>query len=85
MASEAVESATSLGRTHQNRFVAPDIKRRQLIFDSFNKLKQNNKQDQRQGALAVSGAKGERASFSLALSLALPLSTRRPHARASEN
>ena len=43
---------------YQNRFVAPDFKRRQLIFDSFTKLKQANAQNQRGVSTDVSGPKG---------------------------
>ena len=55
MEAEAVESA----RDASNKFMAPDFKRRQLIFDSFSKLKQNDTRGPRSGVDdEANGAKG---------------------------
>ena len=43
----------------QNKYVAPDFKRRQLIYDSFSKLKASALQAQRSAGNQVAGPKGE--------------------------
>jgi Regulator of chromosome condensation (RCC1) repeat len=51
-------TAAAAGSGANTRFVAPDFKRRQLIFDSFSKLKRGNDTNSRSRHVIESGPKG---------------------------